>query len=100
LRDAAPGSIGKLTSQAIAKVRDSRSNWTPDELAVLNEAANGTPTVRALAMIGRLAPTNPTMAGLHAVLGGGAHSPREARASPRRPHSAPERLAPAQRPTA
>ena len=69
-RDAQPGSIGKLMSQAVAKVRDSRSNWTPDELAALNEAANGTPTVRALAMLGRLAPTSPLMASVHAAGGG------------------------------
>ena len=70
LRDAQPGIIGKLTSQAIAKVRDSRSNWTSDELAALNEAANGTPTARALALIGRLAPTSPLMAVAHAAGGG------------------------------
>jgi hypothetical protein len=69
-RDAQPGSIGKLTGQAIAKLRAGRSDWTPDELSALSEAANGTPTVRALAMLGRLAPTSPLMAGLQATGGG------------------------------
>jgi hypothetical protein len=69
-RDAQPGSIGKLTGQAIAKLRAGRSDWTPEELSALSEAANGTPTVRALAMLGRLAPTSPLMAGLQATGGG------------------------------
>jgi hypothetical protein len=69
-RDAQPGSIGKLTGQAVAKLRAGRSDWTPDELAALSEAANGTATVRALALIGKLAPTSPLMAGLQATGGG------------------------------
>jgi hypothetical protein len=69
-RDAQPGSIGKLTGQAIAKLRAGRSDWTPDELSALSEVANGTPTVRALAMLGRLAPTSPLMASVHAAGGG------------------------------
>jgi hypothetical protein len=69
-RDAQPGSIGKLTGQAIAKLRAGRSDWTPDELSALSEVANGTPMVRALAMLGRLAPTSPLMASVHAAGGG------------------------------
>jgi hypothetical protein len=61
--------LDKLTRDAIAKVRDSRSNWTPDELAALNEAAAGTPTQRALRMVGALAPTNPISAAVHLVGG-------------------------------
>jgi hypothetical protein len=68
--NAQPGSIGKLTGQAIAKLRAGRSDWTPDELSALSEVANGTPTVRALAMLGRLAPTSPLMASVHAAGGG------------------------------
>jgi hypothetical protein len=57
--------LDKLTRDAIAKVRDNRSNWTPDELAALNEAAAGTPTQRALRMVGALAPNSPITTLLH-----------------------------------
>ncbi len=69
-----PGAaLDKTTRDAIAKVRDSRSNWTPDELAALNEAANGTVTQRGLRMFGALAPNNSLLAMMHggAALGGG-----------------------------
>jgi hypothetical protein len=61
--------LDKLTRDAIAKVWDSRSNWTPDEFAALNEAAAGSPTQRALRMVGALAPTNPISAAVHLVGG-------------------------------
>jgi hypothetical protein len=38
---------------AVARVAASRSDWTPDELAALNEAANGSPTQRALRVVGQ-----------------------------------------------
>jgi hypothetical protein len=38
---------------AVAKVRDSRKDWSPDELAALDEAAKGTPTQRALRVVGQ-----------------------------------------------
>ena len=53
--------FSKADAQAIAKVRDSRSNWTPDELAALNEAAAGTPTQRALRMVGSACADKPVM---------------------------------------
>jgi hypothetical protein len=91
-RDAQPDSIGKLTGQAIAKLRAGRSDWTPDELSALSEGANGTPTVRALAMLGRLAPTSPLMAGLQATGGGLGAFATGGEVSLRRSPSAPERF--------
>ena len=39
---------------AVAKLRDSRTNWSPDELAALNEAAKGSPTQKAVRIVGAL----------------------------------------------
>jgi hypothetical protein len=39
---------------AVARLRDSRTNWTSDELAALNEAAKGSPTQKAVRIVGAL----------------------------------------------
>ena len=39
---------------AVARLRDSRTNWSPDELAALNEAAKGSPTQKAVRIVGAL----------------------------------------------
>jgi hypothetical protein len=39
---------------SVARLRDSRSNRTPDELAALNEAAKGSPTQKAVRIVGAL----------------------------------------------
>jgi hypothetical protein len=65
-----PGStIDRATRQAVANLRDSRASWSPDELAALNEVAKGSPTQRALRMVGALAPTNPIAAAVHLTAG-------------------------------
>ena len=39
---------------AVARLRDSRTNWSPDELAALNEAAKGSPMQKAVRIVGAL----------------------------------------------
>lgn len=51
--------VDQSTRNAVSQLRNSRANWTPDELAALNEAAAGSPTQRALRMVGMLSPTSP-----------------------------------------
>ena len=62
-----PGAtVDAATRKAVASLRDSRANWSPDELAALNDVAKGSPTQRALRMVGALAPNSPITALLHA----------------------------------
>ena len=62
-----PGAtVDAATRKAVASLRDSRSNWSPDELAALNDVAKGAPSQRALRMVGALAPNSPITALLHA----------------------------------
>jgi hypothetical protein len=68
-----PGAtVDAATRKAVASLRDSRANWSPDELGGLNEVAKGSPTQRALRMVGALAPNSPISALLHAggLIGG------------------------------
>ena len=68
-----PGAtVDAATRKAVASLRDSRPNWSPDELGALNEVAKGSPTQRALRMVGALAPNSPISALLHAggLIGG------------------------------
>jgi hypothetical protein len=68
-----PGStVDAATRNAVAKLRDSRASWSPDELQALNEVAKGSPTQRALRVVGALAPNSPITALMHAggLIGG------------------------------
>jgi hypothetical protein len=60
------------TRNAVARLRDSRASWSPDELQALNEVAKGSPTQRALRVVGALAPNSPITALMHAggLIGG------------------------------
>jgi hypothetical protein len=75
----------------MASLRDSRANWSPDELAALNDVAKGSPTQRALRVVGALAPDSPITALLHAgglvcgIATGGARGGRLARNNGGRP---------------
>jgi hypothetical protein len=68
-----PGStVDAATRNAVAKLRDSRASWSQDELQALNEVAKGSPTQRALRVVGALAPNSPITALMHAggLIGG------------------------------
>ncbi|HEY3621698.1 MAG TPA: hypothetical protein VGL12_04750, partial [Roseiarcus sp.] len=68
-----PGAtVDAATRKAVASLRDSRANWSSDELGALSEVAKGSPTQRALRMVGTLAPNSPITALLHAggLIGG------------------------------
>ena len=68
-----PGStVDAATRNAVARLRDSRASWSPDELQALNEVAKGSPTQRALRVVGALAPNSPITALMHAggLIGG------------------------------
>jgi DNA ligase D-like protein (predicted ligase) len=68
-----PGAtVDAATRKAVASLRDSRANWSADELTALNDVAKGSPTQRALRMVGALAPNSPITTLLHAggLLGG------------------------------
>jgi hypothetical protein len=68
-----PGStVDAATRNAVAKLRDSRASWSPDELQALNGVAKGSPTQRALRVVGALAPNSPITALMHAggLIGG------------------------------
>jgi hypothetical protein len=55
-----PGAtVNAATRKAVASLRDSRANWSPDELIALNDVAKGSPTRRTLRMVGALAPNKP-----------------------------------------
>jgi hypothetical protein len=62
-----PGAaVDAATRKAIASLRDSRANWSSDELGILIEVAKGSPTQRALRMVDALAPNSSITALLHA----------------------------------
>ena len=55
------GNLDPTLRNAVARLRDSRTNWSPDELAALNEAAKGSPTQKAVRRVGGSCPATRPM---------------------------------------
>jgi hypothetical protein len=55
-RDNASGNIDNATRQRLVALKNSRDNWTSDELDALNDAIRGSPTQNAFRLIGKLSP--------------------------------------------